>query len=77
MAGRSTPASIPSRNMAVAMQAPVFPALTNPAASPRFTRSMATSIEESFFLRSATDGDSSMPTASEACLTQIGRPSAG
>ena len=61
-AGRSTPCERPSLSTAAAIPAPVWPAVTTASASPRFTRSMATRIDESFFSRSASAGASSMPT---------------
>src|SRR3990170_5673959 len=51
---------------AVAISAPVLPALTQASASPLLTRLMLTRIEESFLPRSADCGCSSMPTTSVA-----------
>ena len=49
IAGRSMPSIDLRTNFAVAIDAPVFPALTTASASPAFTRSTATLIDESFF----------------------------
>ena len=65
IAGRSMPGRVLSTKRAVAISAPVLPALTQASASPPLTRSMATRIEESFLPRSAVAGDSSMPTTWE------------
>jgi len=48
IAGRSTPGSILSTKWAVAIRAPVLPALTQACASFDFTKSIARRIEESF-----------------------------
>ncbi len=71
IAGRSMPGRVFSTKRAVAMSAPVLPALTQACASPRLTRSMATRMDESFLLRSAWEGSSSMRTCWEACTTEI------
>ena len=66
IAGRSIPGRVFSTNFAVPIRAPVLPADTQACASPDFTRSMATRIEESFLLRMAERMSSSMPTTSLA-----------
>ena len=48
IAGRSMPGSVFSTKREIAISAPVLPALTQACASPLFTRSTATRIEESF-----------------------------
>ena len=58
-AGRSTPGSRPSLRTAAAMPAPVWPAVTTASAWPRFTSSVATRIELSFFSRRARAGSCS------------------
>jgi hypothetical protein len=50
----------------MAIKAPVLPAETHAAASPVLTRLIATRIEESFLLRMAKAGDSSISTTSVA-----------
>lgn len=49
------------------MRAPVFPALTQASAIPSLTRFRATRMEESFLLRNALDGASSIITVWLAC----------
>ena len=49
MAGRSIFGMDLRTNLAVAIAAPVLPALTTASTSPRLCRSIATRIEESFF----------------------------
>ncbi len=66
MAGRSMPGSVLSTNRAVAINAPVLPALTHALATPALTRLMATRMDESFLVRNACAGASSMPTTCEA-----------
>jgi len=56
------PGSIFNTKRAVAIKAPVLPALTHAPATPSFTRLIATRIEESFFLRKATAGSSPIST---------------
>ncbi len=51
MAGRTTPLSRPIRSRALAMVAPVLPALTMARALPSRTASAARTREESFFRR--------------------------
>ncbi len=69
IAGRSMPGSVFRTNFAVPIKAPVLPALTQACASPDFTRSIATRIEESFLVRIAVRMSSSMPTTSDAGTT--------
>ena len=66
MAGRSIPGMVLSTNLAIAINAPVLPALTQAPAAPSLTRLMATRMEESFLLRKALEGDSCISTSSEA-----------
>ena len=66
IAGRSIPGSILRTNLAVAIRAPVLPALTQASASPSFTRLMATRMEESFFFLRESAGGSDIPTTSVA-----------
>jgi len=63
------PGSVFSTNFAVAMRAPVLPALTQACARPSFTRSIATRMEECFLVRMAVRTSSSMPTTSVAGTT--------
>jgi hypothetical protein len=65
-AGRSTPRMRPMVNMAAATVAPELPAEMSPSARPSLTRRQQTMIDESFFLRRASEGFSSMPTTSGA-----------
>ena len=53
-------------NLAVAISAPVFPAETAACARPSLTKLIDTRIDESFLFFSASCGDSSIPTTSEA-----------
>ena len=66
IAGRSMPGNIFSTKREIAISAPVLPAETQASASPALTRLMATRMDESFLLRRASAGASSMPTTSEA-----------
>jgi hypothetical protein len=59
------------------MSAPVLPALTHACARPDFTWSMATRIEEFFFVRMAVRTSSSIPTTSDAWTTSIRERIAG
>ena len=52
-AGRSTDGSVPRMSLAVAMTAPVLPALTSPCALPSRTRRAATLTDESRLRRTA------------------------
>ena len=71
IAGRSTPGSIFRTNLEIAISAPVFPALTAQSASPDFTRSIATRIDESRLLRNAVAGGSCISTTSLAARMDI------
>ena len=55
-ATRSTDSSVPNKNLATVMTAPVFPALTRPSALASRTSRAATCTELSFFLRKACAG---------------------
>ena len=66
IAGRSTPGSAPSTILAVAMAAPVLPAVTKPLALPSRTSFRPTRMELSRLLRTACAAFSSMPMRSEA-----------
>ena len=52
------PGNVFNTNFAVAIKAPVLPELTQASALPSLTRLIATRMEESFFLRSASIGGS-------------------
>ncbi len=69
MAGRATPLIRPIRNSALAMVAPVLPALTMARALPSRTASAARTSEESFLRRTDWPGSSSMAMTSEAGRT--------
>ena len=58
------PGSVFSTKREIAISAPVLPADTHACAVPSLTRLIATRIDESFFLRSASAGGSSMSTTS-------------
>ncbi len=60
------PGSVFSTKREIAISAPVFPAETQACATSSFTRLIATRIEESFFLRSASAGGSCISTTSLA-----------
>lgn len=51
---------------AIAIRAPVLPALTQASTRPSFTRLMATLMDESFLFRIACEGSSSISTTSDA-----------
>src|SRR6266481_6715394 len=70
IAGRSMPGSILRTKRDTAISAPVLPALTQACASPFLTSSTATRTDESFLLRSASAGDSSISTTSLAWCTR-------
>src|SRR5881398_1265395 len=53
IAARSTPGRVPSTKCAIAVSAPVLPALTHAQAVPACTRSTATRIEDCFLWRVA------------------------
>ena len=71
MAGRSMPGRVLSTKRAVAISAPVLPADTAACASPAFTCSMATRMDESFLFFSADCGASSISTTCVAWRTVI------
>ena len=77
MGARSTGPTVLSTKCAMAVSAPVLPALTMPAARPSFTRSMAMRIEESLRRRMASRGCSDMPTTLAAGCTLSARAHAG
>ena len=62
IAGRSTPLINPSTKNEATMLAPVFPGLTTASASPDFTNSVATQMDESRFFRATVAGDSCIST---------------
>ena len=64
--GRSTPLMRPTSTCPPTRTAPELPADTNASASPFFTRFIPTTMEESFFLRIAFTGGSSVSITSEA-----------
>ncbi len=66
IAGRSTPGSRPSTNRPQAIIAPELPAETTASASPAFTRSKQTRIDDFFFCFTAIDGASCMVITSGA-----------
>ena len=67
------PGSAPSTILAVAIAAPVFPAVTNPAARPSRTSRRPTRMDESRLARMASTALSSMVMTSLACTTSMGR----
>ena len=70
-AGRATPLMRPITNVPAARQAPVDPAEKKPCAAPSFTRRQPTTMDESFFLRTAFAGCSAMAmTSLHACGVQ-------
>src|SRR5580658_489411 len=78
IAARSTPGSVFNTKCAMAVSAPVLPALTAAQARRSCTRSIATRIEESFLWRIASRGLSSMVTTCEvATATARSRAAAG
>src|ERR1700722_2556400 len=66
MAARSTREIVFRTKCAMAVSAPVLPELTQADARPSFTRSMATRMEEFFFRRIASRGESPMATTPAA-----------
>ena len=66
MAGRATPLMRPMRSSALAMVAPVLPALTMAEARPSRTASAARTREESFMRRTLAPASASMAMTSEA-----------
>ena len=71
MAGRSIPGRVFSTNRAIAISAPVLPALTHASAVPSRTRSSTTRMDESRFDRRTWEGESSISTLCEACRTEM------
>ena len=69
MAGRATPLMRPIRSRALAIVAPVFPALTMAEARPSRTASAARTSDESFIRRTLDPGSASMAMTSEASIT--------
>ena len=69
IAGRCTPLMRPRLRIALVATAPELPAETNASARPSFTRRIATLIEQSFFLRTAVTGLSSISATSGAWMT--------
>src|SRR5258706_8820317 len=64
IAGRSMPGRVLSTKREIAISAPVLPADTQACATPSFTRSTATRIDESFLRRRASAGGSCISTTS-------------
>ena len=58
-------------NRAIAIKAPVLPALTQASTVPFSIRSIATLIDESFLCRSAVEGESSILMTSDECVIEI------
>ena len=77
MGARSTGPTVLSTKCAIAVSAPVLPALTIAAARPSFTRSMASRMEESLRRRMASRGCSDMPTTLAAGCTLDARAQRG
>ena len=75
-AGRSTPGRAPSTLLAVAMAAPVLPAVTKPWAAPSRTRRKPTCIEESRLARTACAAFSCMLMTSLAWTISMGNSAA-
>src|SRR5947208_667211 len=75
-AGRSTPGRAPRTIFAVAMAAPVWPAVTNPCARPSRTSRNPTRKEESRLERIDWAAFSRMPMTSLACTTSMGKSAA-
>jgi len=73
-AGLSTPGSVPSTILAVAMAAPVLPAVTNPATFAFAHQLQPTRIELSFLVRTACTAFSSIPMRSEAWWMTMADP---
>ena len=71
IAGLSTPSIVFRINRAIAIKAPVLPALTQASTVPFSIRSIATLIDESFLCRSAVEGESSILMTSDACVIEI------
>src|SRR6186713_92788 len=78
MGARSTGPTVFNTKCAIAVSAPVLPALTMAPARPSFTRSMAMRMEESLRRRIASRGCSDMPTTVAAgCTVSRARTAAG
>ena len=75
-AGRSTPGIAPSTIFAVAMAAPVLPAVMKPEARRSRTRRTPTRMDESRLARTACTALSCMLMTSLACTTSMGSPAA-
>ena len=73
-AGRSTPGIAPKTILAVAMAAPVLPAVTKPAALPSRTMRSPTCMEESRLVRTACAAFSCMPMTSRGVDYADGKP---
>src|SRR5215469_4095353 len=73
-AGRSTPGSAPNTILAVAIAAPVLPALTKPLATPSRTRRTPTRMLESRLERTACAALSSIVITSLAWTISMGSP---
>ena len=71
MAGRATPLTRPMRRRALAIAAPVLPALTIADARPSRTASAARTTDESFLRRTPPAGSSCMSTTSLASSTSM------
>src|SRR6478609_6336321 len=69
MAGRDTPLMRPMRRSALAMVAPVLPALTIADARPSRTASAARTSEESFMVRTLDAASASMAMTSDASMS--------
>ena len=70
-AGLATPLIRPTINNPADIKAPVFPADTQPSASPDFTASAILTIELSFLRLIARTGSSSISIFSVQCLNSI------
>ena len=68
IAGRATPLMRPMRSRALAIVAPVLPALTIAEARPSRTASAARTSDESFMVRTLLAGSASMAMTSEASM---------
>ena len=73
-AGRSIPGTRPNAINAEAITAPLLPAETMALAPLAFTAWIARLMLDRGFLRTASEGDSSMPTASGVSITSMSSP---